>query len=395
MKVFPSIGKSDDLQLSVYDYWHMIRKRKRLAITFFLIVVCSTAIYSLIHPKIYKATTKILIERGNQNIVSFGNIFPVETGGLDYYPTQYKVLKSRTIGRKVLDELDLWSKFSWTRDPVEAFLRQVDVDPVKQSRLVDVSAFSTNPKQAADIANAVVKFYIEQSLNNKLQMTQQASEWLKGKSNAVREKLTESELELEAVKSEKELVDLSERYLPKHPRVIRTQERVKAIEKQLGREVVAKIPRGELPVYYTQLEREVESNRKIYETMLSRLKETLASEGIVDTNVVIIDRAEVPTKPVAPRVMLNLFLGVLVGAFGGIGLCLVFESLDNTVKSGDDVEKLAQLPLLGIVLKWDSGQRELMAHEDKQGAVAEGFRTIRTSLLFSSPDRPVRTLLIT
>lgn len=395
MKIFPTVGNVDDLQLSAYDYWRIIRKRKRLAITFFLIAVCSTAIYSLVHPKIYKATTKILIERGNQNIVSFSNIFPVETGGLDYYPTQYKVLKSRIIGRKVLDELGLRPQFAWTNDPVEALLRQVDVDPVKLSRLVDVSAYSTSPRQAADIANAVVKFYVEQSLYNKLQMTQQASEWLKSKSNMVRGQLTESELELEAVRLQKELVELEERYLPKHPKIIRAQARIKAIEKQLGREVVKDIPLGELPVYYTELSREVESNRKIYETMLSRLKETLASEGIVDTNVVVIDRAEVPMRPVAPRILLNLFLSVLVGAFGGIGLCLVFESLDNTIKSEDDVAKAAQLPLLGMVSKWDAAREELITHEDKNVAISEGFRTIRTSLLFSSPDRPLRTLAIT
>lgn len=394
MKIFSS-GKTDDLQLSAYDYWRIIRKRKRLAITFFLIAVCSTAIYSLIHPKIYKATTKILIERGNQNIVSFGNIFPVETGGLDYYPTQYKVLKSRVIGKKVLDELGLWSQFGWASDPVEAFLRQVDVEPVKQSRLVDVGAYSTNPKQAADIANLVVKYYIEQSLTNKLQMTQQASEWLRSKSNVVRAKLTETELEFEAVKLQKELVELEEKYLSKHPKVIQAQARIKAIEKQLGREVVGKIPLGELPVYYTQMKREVESNRKIYETMLSRLKETLASEGIVDTNVVVIDPAEVPKTPVAPRVLLNLFLSILVGAFGGVGLCLVFESLDNTIKSGEDVDKVAQLPLLGIVSKWNAAASELIVHEDRHAAVSEGFRTIRTSLLFSSPDHPLRTLVIT
>ncbi len=395
MKIFPTSKTSEQLQLSLLDYWYIVQKRRRLAITFFLIAVFSTTLYSLIHPKIYRATARILIERSNQKIVSFEDIFPVETSTMDYYPTQYKILKSRTIGKRILEELNLSNQYAWSTDPVAALLRSVDIDPIKQSRLVDVSFVSTNPAQAADIANAVVRFYVEQSLNSKIQMTHQASAWLQSKSNEIQKKLIESELEFEAVKLKKELSDLGERYLPKHPKILRAEERINAIEKQLGRQVIENVPRGELSALYTQLEREVESNRKIYETMLSRLKETVASEGLVDTNVVVIDRAEVPTRPIAPRILLNIFLGILLGSFGAVGLCLLFESLDNTIKSAEDIEKTAALPLLGVVARWNSKENELIVDQDPISGVSEAFRGIRTSLLFSSPDNPLRSLIIT
>jgi len=86
----------------------MVRKRKRLAITFFLIAVSSTAFYSLSQPKMYKATTRIVIEKGTKNILSFDSIFPVQTSGHDYYPTQHKMLMSRTIGRAVIEEFHLY-----------------------------------------------------------------------------------------------------------------------------------------------------------------------------------------------------------------------------------------------------------------------------------------------
>ena len=236
---------------------------------------------------------------------------------------------------------------------------------------------------------------IEQNLSNKLAMTQQAAEWLKGRSKDVREKLSKSELEFEAMKLKKELTELNEKYLPKHPKIIRTQERIRVIEEQFGGGISKDFASGEISTQYNQLQREVDSQGKIYEAMLSRLKETSASEGIEDTNVVVIDRAEVPTRPVAPRFFLNVFLSILVGAFGAAALCIIFESLDNTVKTPEDIEKLGELPLLGVVSHWEAAQKQLVVHEDRSSGVAEGFRAIRTSLLFSSPDHPLRTLVIT
>ena len=142
MNLLSSIQQGQQAQLSLVDYWRIVRKRKRAAVTFFTIVVLSTSLYSILHPKIYKATTTVLIERNTKNILSFDNVFPVQTTGVDYYPTQHKILKSRWIGQHVMDELHLWPQYEWSSDPVSAFLNQVQVSPVKQSRLVEVSAFS-------------------------------------------------------------------------------------------------------------------------------------------------------------------------------------------------------------------------------------------------------------
>ena len=395
MNFLSSLSKEEHKQLTFRYYAHIIRRRRRLASTFFVIVVITTALYSFFHPKVYEATTTILIERGNKNILSFDNIFPVQTTGLDYYPTQHKILKSRWIARRVMDYLKLGQQFSWANDPVEAFLKQIQIEPVKESRLVKVSAFSQSPQQAADIANAVVKFYIEQNLENKLVITNQAAEWIQGRIGDVREKLSRSELQFEVVKLKKELSELNEKYLPKHPQIIRTQSRIEILEKQLGKDITKNLEPGDLAVLYNQLEREVESSRKIYDTMLARLKETMVAKGMEDTNVIVIDRAEVPKKPVAPRILLNILLSIFVGAFGGAGLCLVFESLDNTLKSPEDIEETAQLPVLGIVGKWEAASKELIVHEEPTSPIAEFFRAIRTSLLFSSPDNPIRTLLVT
>ena len=393
VNIFPSIIDNQKI-LSLNEYWHIVLKRKRVAITFFVVAVLSTTFYSLILPKTYKATTKILIEQASKNILAFQDVFSVQTTGLDYYPTQYSVLKSRSVAKRVMDDLNLWPQFNWANDPIKAFLTTIEIDPVKQTRLVDVSAYSKNPKQVADIANAVVKFYIEQNLDKRLMMTQQAASWIHGKIEDVRNKLAKSELQFEVVKLRKELAELNEKYLPKHPEVVRATGRLTVLEQQLGNDL-KDLASGNLSVLYNQLEHEVESNRKIFESMSSRLKETMVSEGMENTNVVVIDLAEVPTRPVAPRVLLNIFLSILIGAFGGSALCLLIESLDNTLKSPEDIEHSAQLPVLGVVSAWNAESQKLIVQTDPSSSIAEAFRAIRTSLLFSSSDKPFRTLLIT
>lgn len=383
-----------ETQLSFKDYINMVRKRKWLAAMFFIVVVSSTTLYSLLHPKIYHAATTILIERSGKKILSFDEIFPIQTSGIDYYPTQYRILKSRVIGKRVMDALGLWSQYSWAKDPIGAFLGQITIDPIKQSRLVNVGALSESPEQARDIANAIVKFFIEQNLDSKMQMSQQASQWIQSKIGDVQETLNRAELELEVVALKQESLVLNEQYLTKHPKVLRTRERIDQLEKHLGH-VVGTYDSGELAVLHNQLTREVESVRKIHETMLNRLKETSIAEGMEDTNVVVIDKAELPDRPVAPRVLLNIVLSVLVGFVGGVGLCVLFESLDNTVKSHQDIGRYVGLPVLGVVSRWNVKKQEIIVHEKWHSPEAEFFRAIRTSLLFSSPDNPLRTLLVT
>lgn len=105
-------------------------------------------------------------------------------------------------------------------------------------------------------------------------------------------------------------------------------------------------------IVYNSLKIEVENKRKLLDSLVERQNETLVSAelgGLKIGNISIIDRAKVPERPISPKKKLNLILALLMGIFGGVGLCFVFEYLDKTVKGPEDVERLAGVPSLGVI----------------------------------------------
>jgi hypothetical protein len=125
-------------------------------------------------------------------------------------------------------------------------------------------------------------------------------------------------------------------------------------------------------------------------------------------NVRILERAIVPSVPVKPRPIQNLMLGLLLGLGTGIALAFVIEALDNTVKTQADVEQFLGVPVLGLVPVIGSAggaedvqesdhlrERDLGVFLDPKSIAAECCRSIRTNILFMSPDRPLKTMVVT
>jgi len=105
-------------------------------------------------------------------------------------------------------------------------------------------------------------------------------------------------------------------------------------------------------IAYNGLKIELENRKTLLDSLLKRQSETGVSarlQGMRTSNIKVVDRAEVPRSPSSPKKKLNMILGLLFGISGGIGLAFLFEYLDNSVKSAEDVEKNAKLPTLGIV----------------------------------------------
>jgi capsular polysaccharide biosynthesis protein len=106
---------------------------------------------------------------------------------------------------------------------------------------------------------------------------------------------------------------------------------------------------AEKSIQYNILKREVDTSKQLYDGLLQRLKEAQVSAGLKASNIRIVDAAEVPKRPVKPRVVLNLALGVILWFGLGIGLAFFQEYLDNTLKTPDEVETLLRLPSLGVL----------------------------------------------
>jgi succinoglycan biosynthesis transport protein ExoP len=168
-------------------------------------------------------------------------------------------------------------------------------------------------------------------------------------------------------------------------------------------------------VEYNILKREAEANKTMYDGLLTKLKEANISAGLKSSNIRVVDPAMVPSSPSRPAKARNIGLSFLVGLVGGIGLALLREYLDNTVKTPDDIENLARLPALAVVPAF-SGQSgttrrgrltspssigghekriELVAQHLPKSQMSEAFRALRTSILLSQADHPPQVILVT
>jgi len=243
--------------------------------------------------------------------------------------------------------------------------------------------------------------------------------------------------------------DALAQYGPKFPKVIRLQAQIQQLDTMINREKqnianqVEAEYRGarqremllqqaldeqkteansaaEKLVQYNILKREADTDKDLYDGMLEKLKEAGIQAGLRSSNIRVVDPALVPTVPSRPQKARNILLGLLVGLVGGIGLALLREYMDNTVKTPDDIEMLVRLPSLAIVpayvmgngnangrisrlLKTGAGANgakkgghvELVSHNMPQSPMSEAFRALRTSLLLSQAEHPPQVILVT
>ena len=173
---------------------------------------------------------------------------------------------------------------------------------------------------------------------------------------------------------------------------------------------------SERMVEYSILKRNAEADKALYDGLLTKLKEAGIAAGLRSSNIRVVDPAMVPAYPSRPAKTRNIVMAFLIGLVGGIGLALLREYMDNTVKSPDDVEALSRLPSLAVVpafsnangdarnrriprLKGASnGQEkriELVAQHMPKSQMSEAFRALRTALLLSQAEHPPQVILVT
>ncbi len=208
-------------------------------------------------------------------------------------------------------------------------------------------------------------------------------------------------------------------------------------------------------VVYNSLRIELDNMKSLLEAILKRQSETDVSsrlESLDALNVWIVDKADYPLKPSYPDKPKNALLGLLIGLAGGIGLALGLEYLNQTVRTTKDVTSSVSLPTLGLIpafvaearpkgprveflrilsmfkgegtvqesppagsgrrkpaaasmpgdpdrkgsdRKAGSPQIELIAARESQSIQAESYRSVRTTLLVSSPPGKIKTILFT
>jgi len=230
------------------------------------------------------------------------------------------------------------------------------------------------------------------------------------------------------LEAERKVAELAERYGPDHPRMQQVQaerasarsalqsqvnvvvatitrefEQARAQEQALQRsldaseESVRRINRHEFDLGV--LQREVESNRQLYDMFLSRGKETDIASDLQNPVARVIDRA-VDGRQVAPRVMRSVLVVLALALLLGCAAAVLADQLDKTIKTVEDAERRLQQPLLaGLpVLERKSARRGAacrMLLDHPESVFAEAIRTARSGILLSALDATQRTILVT
>jgi succinoglycan biosynthesis transport protein ExoP len=552
--------------IDLMEYWQVVVRRKWLLAAFAGTLIVLTAIYSFLVSPQYKATATLLIEEESSRILSINEAFGDQAQvfrDLRGYNTQIQLLKSRSLAERVAKKLDLLSRPEFGGQPsskrgffstlkhiitlkwlfpkkkanpenplfpanpyspiVSGFLASLEISPIKETKLVELSFTFGSPTLSTEIVNSLAEEFINFSSEKRVSTTQQASEWLSEQIDNLRNNLTAKERELLRYSQEKDIVFLSEtesaavksfsdlndaynraildrinaeaewrelknleagsvpqavsdpaitqlkteytrlsaefeeksRLLkPDHPEMLGIKARMDSLKDEINKaadaaearyrsalqkeySIRATLDRQRADVtkmennaiLYNSIRSEVESMRGLLSSLQERQSETQLSaqlKGLSATNISIIDKAEVPRKPVSPDRKKNLLMSLLIGLFGGVGLCFLFEYLDDTIKGPPDVERLADVPPLGIVphLPPDGLSRskgyssylrhryarpregierehtlpeikeiELINHFHPELPFAEDYRTIRTSILLSHAEKPPKTIV--
>jgi succinoglycan biosynthesis transport protein ExoP len=449
----PSGGLMEQVHLR--EYIRVLRKHAWLILACFVVVVGTVGIGTFMQRPVYRAVTRALIAPEAPRVVNIQEVAPAGGDSAELFQTQIQIIRSRPVIQRVVDTLGLLSRkpeLAAALDPTETFLKSVSVEPVRNTRLVDIQVDDPDPKLAAEMANALASAYVHQNLELKFGAARDALTWLTAQAQELRTKVNESELTLQTYREQAGLVSAEEKqslaakklaefnagyieakakrlemesrlaemrrssqqpellessplvinnpliqrlkgqlvelevqrskllktYRDKHPEVVKVQSQIDEIAQKI-REEISRLALSMESEYnalkaresamlqavnqyrdeaqglakkeirYGILKREVDSNQQLYDVLLKRLKETGLSQGLDSNNVRIVEPAVAPIRPVKPRKLLNLAIGVVLGLLTGVALAFFVEYMDDTIRSPEHVEQAIGVPVFALI----------------------------------------------
>ncbi|MGJ0486519.1 MAG: GumC family protein [Methylomicrobium sp.] len=223
--------------------------------------------------------------------------------------------------------------------------------------------------------------------------------------------------------------DLAERYGPEHPAMVAVHSERDSLKDLLEKQVMSiassiksryeiaraneqavlgSIENNKFQVQHisrkqtrlSELQREVESNKKLYETFINRFKEANEAAELSSANIRFVDKASIPIEPVKPKKKMILALTFVGMIFMGVLIAFLLDYLDSTFKSPDDIERKLDQPFLGAIplldrLRENPGELGQLVTSDPRGVFAEAVRTVRTGLVLSALDSPHNIWMVT
>ena len=244
---FPPTGGADETHLR--DYWRVVVKHRWLIALFCLIVVTTTAFITFTTERTYTAETELQIDKQAPRVTKIEEVMQPDVFGpekYDYYQTQFRILESRTLAASVIRDLGLESDprflggtqpglfrraFGALRglfgpspkvdpeslelgvDPrlIDLYLDLLEIEPVKNSRLVKIRFSTHEPVLSAQIANAHASAYINEGMQNRYHATSEAQQFLESKLGELKQKVESTEAALNKYRAEHHILSLDGR----------------------------------------------------------------------------------------------------------------------------------------------------------------------------------------
>jgi polysaccharide biosynthesis transport protein len=228
------------------------------------------------------------------------------------------------------------------------------------------------------------------------------------------------------LRAEADLAGLQKRYLPLHPKYIAAVTQIQKLKQSLQETLrdagkiledqyaaakenedklgnllqeqeQAALDLSKLAIPYNTLQREVDSDKAMYDALNTRIRETSISEGVEKSPFHIVEEPLVTSKPVKPEVAKDLGIALAVSLAVGLALIIALDAFDETLRSVDQAEDLLGLPALAVVPEQAGAGAHLhSAFGSKDSRQAEAFRTLRAGISFlGNDDNARRVFLIT
>ena len=328
-------------QKSLRDYWRALVYRKWYVVLPTLLAVGAGLGLSARQPAIYESQAEMVISTRTSDSV-FSNTGQIVNNPDRLIATEIRILESPAVADQVRKDLEITGP-----------IPDVSGSDISSTDVVAVTVRSSDPNTAAKFANAYAKAYIEVKLNNSI-------ETLKITAGALQVKVDE------------------------------LQEQIDAIDKRID-----DAPADQQQILAAQLSGQRSTLASQQAVFQSRIDQSQVDQSVSSGGATIVDAALPNGTPVEPTPVRTAVLAFIVGLLAGLALALLLDYLDDSVRTSEDLERATGgAPSLGRVPYYKHPDARAIAISRPADLAVESYRSIRTSLLFASLDRPVRTIQV-
>jgi non-specific protein-tyrosine kinase len=336
-----STSFSDDLRRYIGLLWQWAW----LLILVTVLAGVSAYIFSKRSTPIYQATTTVLI---NEAPATRSTDYAAIVASERQAQTYAQLMAKQPVLEGVIEQLGLDKNVGDLKDALE-------IQPLRDTTLIEVKVEDPDPQLAAAIANAIVTVFSEQI------QALQSSRYVASKQS------------------------LSDQLEQMDEQIKKSTEALAAMD-EAG---------DEDPAERSRLEENLAQYRQTYAYLLQSYEQVRLAEAQSTSSVIQVEPAIPPENPIKPRVMMNTLLAAVVGLFVALGIIFLKEALDDTLRNPDEITSQLDLPVLGLVARHESNGGKPITMNEPRALVSEAFRSLRTNLQFASVDNNMHTLLVT